>query len=243
MDSSTTMIQPDFKKLGRWVTGVREALEWSQEAVASAASVDVRTIQRLEAGNRVSSTSLRCIARGLGYEDQDVFRSERFWEQHRQIENIVAKAVEEEKAEQFRKVEEEIGPDYELIDVIVTESGRDIGRVVEGAHFRLFDTQPEVSDKAQEIAAMLFDCLADYGDADELYSHATKLQVYDQFEEMLGDLASEGCVPLIATRTKRIRNDHINAGESNWKLAIVHVVPTDRIVPKLAIPKSMHGHF
>jgi transcriptional regulator with XRE-family HTH domain len=44
---------------------IREALAWTQESLAAAAAVDVRTVQRAEAGKGVSAESLRAFAAAL----------------------------------------------------------------------------------------------------------------------------------------------------------------------------------
>jgi transcriptional regulator with XRE-family HTH domain len=44
---------------------IREALAWTQESLAAAAAVDVRTVQRAEAGKDVSAESLRAFAAAL----------------------------------------------------------------------------------------------------------------------------------------------------------------------------------
>jgi transcriptional regulator with XRE-family HTH domain len=44
---------------------IREVLAWTQEALAEAAAVDVRTVQRAEAGKGISAESLRSFAGAL----------------------------------------------------------------------------------------------------------------------------------------------------------------------------------
>jgi transcriptional regulator with XRE-family HTH domain len=68
----------DPKLLGFWVKCIREASNWSQEAVAATAGLDVRTIQRAEAGSSISLASRRSLARGLGFDDYDIFQKPEF---------------------------------------------------------------------------------------------------------------------------------------------------------------------
>ncbi|WSH31080.1 helix-turn-helix transcriptional regulator (plasmid) [Rhizobium beringeri] len=76
--ANTTLLDP--KQLGFWIKCVREGQKWSQEALAAAAGVDVRTVQRVEAGAKASVITRRAIARGLGYDNPDVFDDPTFVE-------------------------------------------------------------------------------------------------------------------------------------------------------------------
>lgn len=51
-------IYPDVEKIKRW----REERQWSQEHLAELAGVGLRTIQRLEKGERASSDTLMALA-------------------------------------------------------------------------------------------------------------------------------------------------------------------------------------
>ena len=62
---TTTMLDP--KLLGFWARCVREAQHLSQEAIAEAAGITVRTVQRFEAGEGVQIGSRRSLAKALGY--------------------------------------------------------------------------------------------------------------------------------------------------------------------------------
>lgn len=68
----------DPKFLAFWTKCIRESSKWSQEALAAASGLTVRTIQRIEAGNAVNITTRRALARGLGYDDPDVFENPGF---------------------------------------------------------------------------------------------------------------------------------------------------------------------
>src|SRR5262249_1875632 len=72
---STTFSLLDPKILGFWIKYVREAAHWSQEALAVNSNVDVRTVQRVEAGKPASITTRRALARGLGYDNPNIFDS------------------------------------------------------------------------------------------------------------------------------------------------------------------------
>jgi transcriptional regulator with XRE-family HTH domain len=76
MKTAQTLLDPQI--LGFWIRCIRETQHMSQEAVGASSGLDVRTIQRIEAGNPVSITTRRCLARGLGYENPDIFDDPEF---------------------------------------------------------------------------------------------------------------------------------------------------------------------
>jgi transcriptional regulator with XRE-family HTH domain len=63
----------DPQTLGWWAHSIRVGSGWSQEAVAAQSGLNVRTIQRVEAGHPSSVQTRRALARGLNYDDLDVF--------------------------------------------------------------------------------------------------------------------------------------------------------------------------
>jgi DNA-binding XRE family transcriptional regulator len=73
-----TPILLDPKLLGFWVRCIRKTQNMSQDALAESSNVDIRTIQRMEAGNPVNVTTRRCLARGLGYDNHDIFDDPQF---------------------------------------------------------------------------------------------------------------------------------------------------------------------
>ncbi len=58
------LIDPSL--LAVWIKSLRTAQDLSQEAVAEAAGIDIRSVQRAEKGVSVSRQTRRSLARGLG---------------------------------------------------------------------------------------------------------------------------------------------------------------------------------
>ena len=73
-----SLVYVDPKLFGFWARCVREAEHLSQEALAEAAGITVRTVQRFEAGAGVQIGSRRSLAKALGYDDQDIFDDPKF---------------------------------------------------------------------------------------------------------------------------------------------------------------------
>jgi transcriptional regulator with XRE-family HTH domain len=75
----------DPKVIGFWTRCLRVSSKWSQDALAVASNLDIRTIQRIEAGQSVNVTTRRALARGLGYQDNAIFDTPEFIENVQKI--------------------------------------------------------------------------------------------------------------------------------------------------------------
>jgi len=82
----------DPKTLALWVRTLRIAGELSQENVADASGLPVRTVQRVEAGKPSSSETRRSLARGFGFKDWEVFNKAEMGQQFREIIDDLGKA-------------------------------------------------------------------------------------------------------------------------------------------------------
>jgi len=76
MNTTALSLPPNI--LGFWTRCIRTTMHWSQEALAASANLTPRTIQRIEAGEQSSITTRRSLARGLGYENPDIFEDPEF---------------------------------------------------------------------------------------------------------------------------------------------------------------------
>ena len=66
------MTREEKKALGRLIPEKRHRLNWSQERLAGAADVLVRTVQRAEGGCGLSSESLSAIASALSMDETEL---------------------------------------------------------------------------------------------------------------------------------------------------------------------------
>jgi transcriptional regulator with XRE-family HTH domain len=111
----------DPRFLAFWTKCIRESLHWSQEALAASSGLDVRTIQRTEAGHPVSVTTRRALARGLGYDDPNVFNDPEFIKGVHGLFNGMRQVQDEEVQRQF--------PDHVRVTVARVTSGERLAHV------------------------------------------------------------------------------------------------------------------
>lgn len=143
---------------------------WSQETLADLAHINVRTIQRVEAGRPAGVDTLRALARAFELQDIDFFRKP-----------MLIPTAEEIEAEKAR-----LDRDFVEIACESPASGRSIVAAVTGAHashaHRFGDVPPEV-DKA---FADLLDYARDYIDCADCHSERQRV---DDCQELDGYLA------------------------------------------------------
>ena len=114
----------DPQTLGWWAHSLRVASGWSQETVAELSGLNVRTIQRVEAGHPSSVDTRRALARGLNYDDVDVFNKPE-----------TAAYIEGLRSEILRICHDDIRqkqfPNCTFIDATEAKSGKDLADFAE----------------------------------------------------------------------------------------------------------------
>lgn len=122
MTIDTQVLPPTV--LAFWTRTLRMASNLSQDALAEAAGLTIRTIQRVESGERTSLTTRRCLARGLGHDNPETFDDPAFV-------STVTRLMGSIKADQIR-AEEARYPDHIKVVVSSTENGAALGGLIDG---------------------------------------------------------------------------------------------------------------
>jgi transcriptional regulator with XRE-family HTH domain len=154
MDKSVKTLEPNL--LGVWARCIRETSNWSQEALAASSGLDVRTIQRIESGKVAPSLTARCsLAKGLGYENPDIFDDPQFIKSIRGLLDSVRKAQRDNFEKQF--------PDHLPVRTAPVATGENLLQIAECSVAYSFHADDELSPEAKQIAATMFDYLQDLG--------------------------------------------------------------------------------
>jgi transcriptional regulator with XRE-family HTH domain len=144
---NATLIDP--KLLGFWARCIRDAQHLSQEALAANAFVDIRTVQRFEAGQPVSITSRRALAKALGYDNPDVFDDFKFIEEVLKffggLKSIRQKTLDDEH------------PDHVRVKAQALASGAEAMRFADVVNAMSCDIYDGLSKPAKEVAASFCD--------------------------------------------------------------------------------------
>jgi transcriptional regulator with XRE-family HTH domain len=147
MTSESPILSPAV--LGYWTRFLRTGQNWSQEALAAAARLDTRTIQRIESGKPSSVNTRRSLARGLGYENSNIFEDPQF------AMSVIGfiNGAQELGQKELRKQH----PDHVPVSVSRVSSGEILGRLANAANAALFRcdediTRPRAQMRPQSIS-------------------------------------------------------------------------------------------
>ena len=220
----------DPKTLGFWARCVRDAQHLSQEALAANASVDIRTVQRFEAGKTVNITSRRALAKALGYDNPDVFDDPKFAEE-------VLKFFDGLKAIQQKSLDDQ-HPDSVRVKAQGLTSGTEAMRFADVVNAMSFVIDDGLSDAAKEVAAGFCDYVQELMDLDD-FPMSGRLGIAKDLDDLLQDLREKGAHAYFATRDRKLRGPDW-CDKPSWVVTIgfLVVVPTDRQLTELYIPRK-----
>lgn len=232
--ANTTLLDP--KMLGFWIKCLREGQQWSQEALAAAAGVDVRTIQRIESGEKASVTTRRAIARGLGYDKSEIFDDPKFAEEMVRFFDTITKSNQEAAEKEFQKQ----FPDHRRLAVERVSAGSDLLKMVDDVNAMLPDASKELKDEAQELAAQLFDYIRDCIDILPEVSFSERLVFGREIGSILTSLEKLGAAIYVGTRAVQLRNDVWQDKEPlPMKILYATVVPAETQLTEVVVSKRM----
>ncbi|MCA9602453.1 MAG: helix-turn-helix transcriptional regulator [Polyangiales bacterium] len=180
--------------VSRNIRGHRENRSWTQAQLASAAGLQIRTVQRAEAGMGISSETLQAIAGALDVELDDlrvdsIARAELARalgvEPHEVTADLLAKRIEEELAKHTKVPLHRISTSSDL-------------RHAWGGFGFVFSC--EISDdRIQDAVATLKEMMVDIGDvADEIGATSLRQAEASAFE-CIESLAQLGCAVAVGT--------------------------------------------
>lgn len=222
----------DPKFLAFWTKCLRETSHWSQEALAAASGLDVRTIQRIEAGNPVSVTTRRALARGLGYDNPNVFEDPEFIKGVHALFDGLKKIQDEDVQKQF--------PDHIRVATARVKNGDGLARIAYEANSYLFHADDAIPDEAKEIAASMFDFLRDLGDVADDISFADKLDCQRSLGELLEQLEEMGAVCYSSFRaTKMVGGNWVDKTPFPLTIGYLTIVPAEKVLTEMMVPRRL----
>jgi transcriptional regulator with XRE-family HTH domain len=233
MKMNTQSIDPkDPKFIGFWTKCIRETSLWSQEALAASSGLDVRTIQRIEAGKPTSITTRRALARGLGYDNLDIFDAPEFLKSVHDLFEGLQKVQDDAIQQQF--------PDQIRLKVSRVVSGEALGRIAYESEAYFFNADDATTTAAKEVAATLFDYLHDLGDIASDLSFTDKLSYNSELGEMLGQLEGLDAICYAGSRTiKMVGENRVSKAPMTLTVGYLIAVPKDRVVTEIMAPRRL----
>jgi transcriptional regulator with XRE-family HTH domain len=231
MTIETTPLTSD--QLGFWARCLRTTQHLSLEALAESSGLSTRTIQRVEAGEASTITTRRCLARGLGYDNHDIFDDPEFGQNVRQFLDVTGKAAVREHF-----------PDHVPLVASPVASGGALGRLIDASEAYIFNCDESLSREAQELAASLFDLVKDYNDVWNDLTHSDRLRAATDFDDAMQAFGRLQVRAYTATRSTAI------LGKS-WpdqtplplRIGYLAVIDANREIAHLMVPNSLGSPF
>ena len=217
------------KLLGFWARTLRVASNLSQEALAAASGLTVRTIQRVESGERASLTTRRCLARGLGYDNPNVFDDPAFVA-------TVTEFMESLRAGQI-EAEEARHPDHIKLEVAPVMTGAVLGGQIDRCDAWVFHCDEQATPEGQAEAASLSDNLQDYGDIWPELPPSARLDAQNSFSAMLDVLAEHELRAYQAIRAAHLAPAAKDQAPLPFTIGYVTVVPAGQTLTHILVPK------
>lgn len=165
-EKTTSPRMPTLQEFAFCIKFFRELRKWSQEQLADISGVTPRTIQRVEKGEPPSKDTRRALARAFGLEDIDAFNKP-----------ISIPDAEEQKAQQ-----EQFAKDNITLKAQPLTTGKELAKLAETTQMDLFSPAFELERAADEEFAALTDYFRDYRDCHDMYSEASKFEVFDALD-------------------------------------------------------------
>lgn len=228
--NEATALSPSL--LGFWIRCLRTTQHWSQEALAAAAGLTARTIQRIEAGEPSTITTRRSLARALGYDDPDVFENPSF---AGAVRHLIETAQDQQLAADY--------PDHMPLPAQPATTGEALTGLIDVAQSFIFDYAVDLATNLRDEAASLFDLIQDYADIWGELSHGDRRRAASELGQALADLREQGATAVIATR-------HTSIVGSFWPdktplpitIGYLSLLPAGREVAQLMVPKGLRRH-
>ncbi|MEZ4364602.1 MAG: helix-turn-helix transcriptional regulator [Kofleriaceae bacterium] len=159
----------------------REHLAWTQEHLAEAAQLSVRTVQRAEEGRGMSAETLSAIAGAL-----DVPIEELRHEPMQALADLLGVPLEKLTPELIASKVDEAKAKYATIPLTAVERSADLGPVMDADAF-YFDCMPsadEVQDVAAELKQWIADLLDIRGDLSAVQEREQLKAVFEVVEQL-----------------------------------------------------------
>ncbi len=220
------------KILGFWTKCIRTTMHWSQEALAVNANLTTRTIQRIEAGEQSSVTTRRNLARGLGYDNPDIFEDPEFV-------STVLKLLEDAQGQNADEVQKQF-PDHVPVTTKLVTNGEALAALAENSNASLFHWDEEVSLEAKQQAACLFDYLRDMVDLWSEISFSDRVSYTLEMGKMLRDLEALRVRVYEASRSAKMVGDHwANKTPIPLTIGYLVVVTGDKDISQFMVPQRL----
>lgn len=230
MTTDTETRLPTPAEVGLAIEMMRNMLEWSQETLAELSGLNVRTIQRAEAGQPSSIDTPRAIARAFGCEELDFFK----------------RPVISTSPETLRAQKEAFDRDHLVLNAEVVDGRGIVRRLLDARGFHAIGPgstvalPPDVEDAYAAVLDLLRDCM----DVADEASRTEMLGYGDTIGKLAEPLRTAGFCMLAAAREVRLTSGE-GQGTLPMLTTIIYVIaaPTDGAPKHIVVRRQVGGRL
>jgi transcriptional regulator with XRE-family HTH domain len=211
---------------------LRKARAWSQEQLASVASISSRTLQRIEKGESASPETLMALASALEIDVSELTR---------EIEDMDT-PEKENKPQQDREADQK-KKEPSIIFLTKVSTGQELCDLVIGVHGCNFANDELQSEQEINLVGGFLQEVEDWGDIWNDVDHQYRLRTIFHFTESIQELEAQGLWVFAgrSTRKVRLRNQRLEKDEVlNWTFGFVYVLRSNN--PKIVKPVPSGGY-
>ena len=199
--------------IGSNLKRIREAFAWTQESLAAAAAVDVRTVQRAEGGKGISAESLRSLAAALDIP-------------------LTTLQTPLPNAEDVKRLAAQWNERYSLVPLTVVDDPRTLRDCFNDScamHFDTVDLETTAQDReAATLQEILNDSLLIWSDL----SPTQRLESWEIVAEQLQAVRLAGLVVTTGHDVSRVRFTNVGDG-APFTWGVCYVIVAKQNEPKL----------
>lgn len=165
-----------LKELAELVRGYRALRSWTQEELAEIASLNVETIEQVEAQQHSDPETRRALAAAFDFEDIDIFN---------QPINIPVRGEAQEESETFDS-------EHVTLEAFVLTTGEELAQLVLESDALIVSPSFEMGMQADKVFEALADYAHEYRELAQGASEAQKIAIYEELHEYVLELSSLG---------------------------------------------------
>ncbi|QDE69817.1 hypothetical protein BHS09_24120 [Myxococcus xanthus] len=216
------------------VRRLREHKSWSQEILAGAAEINVRTVQRVERGEGAGKESLLAIASALEVSIDDLRTDPR-----QELAQLFGVAPYEITPEFLAKKAEEAKGKYETVSLAIASTAAGLDAIFDVDAMRL-DCISDL-EAVKDVAAELEEFLTDLLDVSEECGAVQRRKYAKAAFEIVQQIQEMGSVVSIGVDSHRLS---LAGGESvPWRTLYVVVAPSDQAKTAAIVERNMKVRF
>lgn len=204
------------------VRSYREGLGWKQIALAEAAHVDERTVQRVEAGKQVGAGTLKSLARALQLEDN-------YFIKHHAIKT----------AEELQREAEDFRRKFTVVEVTRISTGRALMDVLQGTDACSFHVHDEPPAEVSEVCARLFDYLRDCVDIWSDVPFSQRHEYQEEITNILDEMETAGYIVSVGSREAHFKSPNPDVKRYSMTLGYVVIAEKQKLPKALVVPRGV----